>query len=807
MNKLYSYFAFFLAILFQSFTLYAQQQQPIVTGKVLNEDHKAQTNVSIYLMSAKANAVIKTTVTDEDGKYTFTLVPAGEFVVQASAVGFETARSNALQVKTTAVQVEAITLKVMTNTISPLSVEARIPSLQQKDGKLILNVENSTLAVGNNALDIVQRAPGVSVDKDNNLQLMGQQGVKVTIDGRQTYMSGEQLASFLKSMDGSQIKSVEVGTSRNARDDAEGAVGSINIVLKKNKLEGFNGAFLASAGHGKDVRGNSSINLNYKRNNTTLFGNYAYTQDKRVTELSVLRNVYSPKGDRIFDQTGELFDNTKSQNYKVGIEQRTSPRNVMLLQFSGGNSRERESNASTTNIGSQAVATDSILNTKSNTYSPFNRYSLNFNNEFKIDTVGTKLVLDLDWSAIRNDSKIDYNYRTMFPDSSLIYPDEIERTQMPVKIDIYVAKLDYERMLGKAKLELGAKYSQVRSDNNLQFDHWINEQWQEYEGRPNHFMYKEQISAAYADYSRAFGKLSMKLGARGEYTVSDGNSLTLNNRVKRDYFNLFPSASFGYTFNENNILSLSYARKVSRPNYKHLNPFEYFIDKFTSQRGNAYLNPQYTDGITLNYTLHKMFNISLGTDITNDAMVESLGQDEETGKAWVTRENLGKTLTSYVNLNAPFRIGKVWTMNNNFTGIYMHFKGPIAGSVLDVGSFFLQARSNHNFRLSKTFSTELSVNYNSPFLYNVYKIHTRWGADIGASYNFKDQRSSLKLAATDIFKTQKNNLTTDYAEFNSTIKQYNDNRVIRLSYTYKFGNLKQQIRRKSTDSDEKSRAQ
>lgn len=801
------YLAITLSVLSQSFSLHAQQLQPIVAGKVLTADNKAQSNVSMYLLSAKGNAIIKTTVTDEEGKFAFTLVPKGIYLVQASAIGFETGHSKALEVDVKSVQVDDILLNVLTNTISSLTVQASVPLVQQKDGKLILNVENSTLAAGNTALDIVQRAPGVSVDKDNNLQLMGQQGVKVTIDGRQTYMSGDQLASFLKSMDGGQIKSVEVSTTRSAKDDAEGAVGSINIVLKKNRMEGFNGSFLASAAQGKKTRGNSALNLNYKKDNTTLFANYSFSQNKRVSDLSVLRNIYSMEGDRVFDQVGELYDNTKAQNYKFGIEQKTSARNTMLLQFSGDNSRERELNNSVTHIGPQQAVTDSILNTYSSSNKPFNRYSLNFNNEFKMDSVGSKLVLDLDWSSIRNNANIDYNYKTMFPTGNLIYPTEIERTLMPVKIDIYVAKLDYERMLGKGKLELGAKYSQVRSDNNLLFDHLVNDQWQAYEGRSNHFVYKEQISAGYADYSTSFGKMSMKLGVRGEYTISDGNSLTLNNQVKRDYFNLFPSASLGYTFNENNILSLNYARKVSRPNYSHLNPFEYFIDKFTSQRGNPYLNAQYTDGITLNYTLQKMFNISLGTDITNDAMVESLGQDEATGKAWVVRENLGKTLTSYINLNAPFRIGKVWSMNNNLTGIYMHFKGPMSGSQLDVGSFFFQGRSTHNFRFSKAFSSELSVNYNSPFMYNVYKIHTRWGTDIGVNYNFKDQRSALKLAGTDIFRTQKNNLSTDYANFNSSIYQYHDSQSIRLTYTYKFGNLKQQVRRKSTDSDEKSRAQ
>ncbi len=785
----------------------AQAQQGEVSGRVFNEQQEPLANVSIYLLTAKVGALIKTEVTDEHGRYIIKNVPPGEFVVQASSVGYETSKSSLLKVARQSVAVDDMILKPESQTIDAVTVEGQVPLVQQRDGKLILNVENSTLAAGNNALEVVQRAPGVSVDKDENLQLMGQQGVNITIDGRQTYMTGEQLAAFLKAMNGDQIQRVEVSTIRSAKEDAEGTVGTINIVLKKNRLEGFNGSFLASAAHGKHARGNSSLNLNYKKNNTTVFGTYGFARNRRQFDLNMERVIPSDGADRVFDQDAYLIETNKTHNYRIGVEQKTSERNTMLLQFSGDNDEEISDNASLTNIGPRIGVVDSVLDASSKSVTPFNRYSVNFNNDFQLDTLGSKLVLDLDWSAFRNNSNINYEYRTSDPTGNLLYDPELERSRMPVDIDIYVAKLDFEKIWRKGgKLETGLKYSNVRSDNDLQFEHFVDNQWQDYAGRPNHFVYTEQIAAAYADYSREFGQWSMKMGLRTEYTVSDGNSITLEKRVKRDYLDWFPSANVSYTLNENNILSLSYARKIGRPNYRHLNPFEYYIDKFTFMRGNPYVNPQYTNGFTLNYTLYKMFNFTLGTDLTNDAMVESLGQDSVTGQAWITRENLANTVTSYLNVNAPVRIGKFWKMNNNLTTIYMHFKGPIAGEYADLGSTFFQGRSTNNFKLNKAFSAELSVNYNSAFLYNVYKIHARWGTDVGVNYNFKNERSSLKLAGTDIFRTQQNNVSTNFGQFNSIIRQYNDNQTIRLTYTYKFGNLKQQIRKRDAESEEASRA-
>src|SRR5690606_9015515 len=207
----------FSVLLFTVFTVQAQQGE--ISGRVFNEQREPLANVSIYVLTAKVGALLKTGATDGQGRYIIKNVPPGEFLVQASSVGYETMKSAPIMVMEQSVVVDDLILTVQSRTIDEVTVEGQVPLVQQRDGKLVLNVENSTLAAGNNALEVVQRAPGVSVDKDENLQLMGQQGVNVTIDGRQTYMSGEQLTAFLKATNGDQIKSVEVSTIRSAKED------------------------------------------------------------------------------------------------------------------------------------------------------------------------------------------------------------------------------------------------------------------------------------------------------------------------------------------------------------------------------------------------------------------------------------------------------------------------------------------------------------------------------------------------------------------------------------------------------------
>lgn len=777
-----------------------------ITGKVQSEDNVPLPLATAYLMKANSTVVLKAAVTNEAGEYQFSDVAAGSYVVDAKMVGYIAGRSNILEVGKSDYAVATISLRSDNRKLEEVTVEGKRPLVESKPGKLILNVENSPIAAGNNALDIVQRAPGVSLDNNNNLQLMGQSGVAVTIDGRQTYMTGEQLLNFLKSTDGNQIKSVEVITSRSAKDDAEGAVGTINIVLKKNRMEGFNGTFNLTAGHGEKFRGNSSLSLNYKKNNTTLFGSYAYSDEKAYRKIEIDRVIQNSGEQKYFAQKSALGEEERNHSYRFGIEQKTSSRNTLTVQFNGANNTEYNDNDSRTNIGRSFVDYDTVLVSKSDFKELFDRYSANLNNEFRIDSNGRKLTVDLDWSKFKSSKRV--NYRNQYADvGGKEAPEEKERSGMPIGIDIYVAKLDYEHPLSKSsKLEMGTKYSNVKSDNDLLFEKLVDQGWVNDVSRTNHFVYKEQIAAAYLDYNNSIGKWSLKAGLRGEYTFSDGNSITMSKRVKRNYFELFPNANLSYSFNEKHILSLGYTRKVTRPNYRQLNPFDYYIDKLTFERGNPYLNPQFSNEFSLSYTLLQRYNLTLGINDVKDAIVESMGQDSVAGTTWVIRENLGRNLTSYLNLNIPVTVSKLWSMNNNITGIYFDFDGMIAGLPVNRKSFLVQAMSMHNLKMSKSLSANVNLRYFSPFKYNVYDLKSRWDMEVGMTKTFKE-RSSLKLAVTDVFNTGNQNLSTNFGPFDSRIRQHQDRRVVRLTYTYKFGNLKNNYRKKDTSNEEKERAQ
>lgn len=371
-----------------SFTLPILLLAGSITGKVVNDKNEPLVATSVYLTQQKSNVILKTTITNAEGTYFFGNVNEGEYYIEARMIGFDSKKSNVFNFSAQTLTIEDLKLNANTKTLGEVTVEGKKPLIESKDGKLVLNVENSSISAGNNAFEVIKRAPGVNVDKDDNITLMGKEGVNITIDGRQTYMSNEQLASFLKSTDGSQIKSIELSTTRSAKEDAEGAAGIINITMKKNKLEGFNGTFSASAAMGKFFRGNSSLNLNYKKNNTTIFSNYSYTNNKTDKQIGIERIIPNSADETIFDQQGEFISLNKTHNYKIGLEQKTSARNTFMIQFTGNNNLEDENIPSVTNMSSKVNVLDSIMKTISNSHESFNRYSFNANNEFKIDSTG-----------------------------------------------------------------------------------------------------------------------------------------------------------------------------------------------------------------------------------------------------------------------------------------------------------------------------------------------------------------------------------------------------------------------------------
>ncbi|WP_118196791.1 TonB-dependent receptor domain-containing protein [Albibacterium indicum] len=797
-----------LVFLFQSFAVSAQQAPNYtIEGKVTDTLNRSLDYATINLLQASDSSVVKVMFTDENGDYRLSDLKEGNYLVQAELLGFAKNTSQQIILSPTRPykKIDNIVLHLANNELNAIVITGQRPLIERKSDMLVVNVESSTLAAGNNAMDILERSPGITVDKDDNISLNGKKGIMVMIDGKQTYLSSEQLGSLLRSTDGNTIQSIEIINNPSSKYDAAGGPGIINIKLKKNKMSGTNGSFNAGAGYGNGHKANTSLNVNHKSGKFNVFGTYSYQENDRTDIINIYRIVGGENQFTSFDQGNSMTMLRKNHSLRAGVDYQTSEKNTVSFQASGLLTDAGNENIGGVQIGSFQSPLDSTLIANTLLDEDFRSLSFNLNNTYNIDTLGRKLSVDADYSSFFEDASANYTNTFYNPDGSLLHEPLESRSLMPSKIYIQAYKADYTHPLNEnSGLEAGLKYANVKTDNDLKFSERTDGQWINDENRSNHFVYREQVAAGYISYHTTLDKFGFKAGLRSEYTISDGNSLTLSNRVKRDYIDFFPNASVSYNPSDDHQYSISYSKRINRPRYNNLNPFSYFLDQYTSVQGNPYLQPEYTHALAVNYTLLKRFNFSTGYEITKDAVVEIMKQNDVSKSTFITNENIAQQKQWFLNVNAPVRFTKFWNSNTNITGFYLGFESENENSI-NYGQYAMQLTSNQNFTILPSLTAEATLNYQSGLQYSIYKIADAWSIDAGINKSFNNKKANIKLSVSDVFNTRDQYVTTQHANLNAIIDQKRETRVFRLSLTYNFGNTKIGSSKQYEKSDEEKR--
>jgi iron complex outermembrane receptor protein len=791
-------------------TAYAQPkiatpQTLTITGTLLNEQGKPVDYATVTLLRATDSTVVKGTLSTDAGTYTFDHIASGSYIVAVTNLGYTKAYSAAIDANGNqqTVAVPAIKMQANSRNLQTVTISGTKPLIERKIDRTVMNVENSVLAAGNTALEILARAPGVSLDKDDNISLKGKEGVTVMINDKLTYLTAAQLATLLRSTDGSTIKSIEIITNPSAKYDAAGNSGIINIKLKKNTQSGTNGSLTAAVARGKYWRESTNLNLNHKEGDLNVFGSFGRGDIKRGHDLSINRVITDDTGTKTyFNQLSAMPGVNHYNNYRLGADYDLTPKHTIGFVLNGYSNTGRDDNNTSTIIGKQFGVADSSLHTTSLVKQSYKNFAFNLNDRYKIDTAGQEISFDLDYSKFRNNSNADYHTDYFLPDGSTQHAPQILRNQTPSTISIYTGKFDYTKPITKTiKLETGAKFSSVKTDNDLQAQIVSNGVLINDANRTNRFIYDEKINAGYINLNKQFKKTSIQLGLRAEQTKSNGN-LIGSSPVNRSYLNFFPSVFINQTLNDKNELNFSYSRRIDRPGYDDLNPFIYYLDPYTYSQGNAFLNPQYTQNFELNYTYNHDLNVSLGYSLTTDVITELILT--QGNKSFETHQNL-KTQKSYnINVNTPFTIAKWWTGNINVNAFYLGFNTDSTSIVnFNDGQFAAQGKLTQTFTFG-TYRFEVLGDYRSPLTYGIYKIKARYSIDAGVSHSFAAKKLNVKLACDDIFFLRRNDLSSHIVNNNFDIKQRNDSRVVRLTLTYNFGNSAIKSRQHRTGADDES---
>jgi iron complex outermembrane receptor protein len=777
-----------------------------ITGALLDEKGKPMDYATVTLLNATDSSVVKGTLSNDAGTYAFDHINTGTYIIKATVVGYEKTASKPFTVTDGAVvTVPELKMQQASHALNAITITASKPLIEHKIDRTVMNVENSVLAAGNTALEILERAPGVSVDKDDNISLKGKQGVTVMINDKLTYLTSTQLATLLRSTDGTTIQSIEIITNPSAKYDAAGNSGIINIKLKKNKQSGTNGSVTLGAAYGATFKDNGTVTLNHKEGNLNVFGSFSHDDRKREHTLNIKRIVTDSTGAKTyFNQFSSIPNDNHNNSYRLGADYDISSKNTIGFLVNGYFNKEQDDNANKTYIGTQPNVVNSYQTTTSQINQTYNNIALNLNDRYKIDTAGQELAIDLDYSKFKNNSNAHYDTYFYLPDGSSMAPPVFLRNQTPSVITIRTAKVDYTYPINKIlKLETGFKLSDVKTDNNLQAQKQVNGSFINDTTLTNRFVYTEKVDAVYVNLSQNYKNFSIQTGLRGEYTSSIGNLITNNQVVKRHYFDLFPSVFINQTLNDKNELGLSYSRRIDRPGYDALNPFVYYLDQYTYEKGNPFLNPQYTNNFEFNYTYNKSITLTLGYSHTSDAITQILLTDPISKATYQTNLNLQSQNNYNVNLYAPYTITKWWEGNVNITGFYLKFKtDTLLGGKLDNGRAAYQIRTTQTFKIAKGYKAELSSYYNSAMTYGIFNIKPQYANDLGISHSFADKKANIKLSMSDIFNTRRNDVTSYYQANDLDIKQKNESRITRLTFTYNFGNNKIKVRQHQSGADD-----
>ncbi len=759
--------------------------------KVKNEATAIPVSATVALLRAKDSSAVKFTVSQKDGSYSFEQLSNGTYLVAVTSAGYQKSFSPGFEIshEKQAVQVAVIELTELSKSLTGVTVTSSRPLIEQKIDRTIVNVDASITNIGTSALEVLEKSPGVSVDRDGNISLKGKEGVMIMVDGRPTQLGGEDLANMLRNMSSNQLDQIEIMTNPPARYDAAGNSGIINIKTKKLVTAGSNGSLTVGYTQGRYPKSNEGFNYNYRKNKINVFTNLSHNYHKGFGVLKFKRNIYNNTSnslENIFDQRADRNMEGNSYSAKLGLDFFATKKTTYGIVFNGNTRSMESNNLNLTHISTASKNLESITKAMVNNNNQWNNISTNMYFRTVLDKNGRELTADLDFLKYGSANKLFMVNSYSDASGNDFKKADTLLGHLPQDIKVYSGRVDYIHPLKEnAKFEAGIKTSVVRTDNNaiydsIQFGRTVRDH-----NRSNHFLYEENINAAYVNLSTPLSKkISAQFGLRLENTNAKGKQLTTGENFDRNYTQLFPTAYFQYKLNENNNLGANFGRRVRRPNYQSLNPFIHFIDRYTFSQGNPNLKPSLSNNFEVSHTWKNKITTTLNYTSTKDIIESVIEQKGEI--AYNTPSNIASLHQYGISINANTPITKWWTSSININAFNNNFKGVVSNASVDLAATSFIITGTQQFKITKTLTGEINGRYRNGWLEGVLQARSVGFIGAGLSKQVFKNQGTLRLSVRDIFFTQKFRGTAKYGNVDFEIQQYGESRVVSAGFSYRF---------------------
>ncbi|WP_343702878.1 outer membrane beta-barrel family protein [Chitinophaga sp.] len=696
----------------------------------------------------------------------------------------------------TAVAAGAQEKKDTVKQLKAVDVTATRPPITMQGGTMVMNVGQTATAAGSNAWEVLQKAPGVVVDNTNNVQLNGK-AVTVYIDGRPSRLTGDDLKNLLASTPGGNIDKIELMSNPSTKYDAQGAT-IINIKMLKPKDLGTNGTLTLSGGFGRYPRTTEGFTLNHRSKGVSLYGGYDHMYSKQFTSTVTDRRF--PGGYLLTDNDYNR-ENRHSHNLKAGadfdITKNTSAGVLVKGMFSSrGRNGDNLTSLADSNFVQLANGNLSVVNPSVNAW--FKTGNAKKKNELSINA--DYFSYHKDWNDAFAGQYYSKGGQTIGDESHL-------RNESDSRINLYSFSADYTQELPFAKLEAGIKTTFTETDNELNWENRNSGKWENDPGKSNHFIYKENVNAAYLGLSKTVKKYTFNAVLRAEHTNAKGNSLTMDQRFTRDYVQLFPSASVSYMKDMQNQFSLSYRRSINRFGFEIVNPFITYRSAYSYMQGNPDIKPMTMQSVEARWSHKYQLFTTLAFTRIKDNLSVVVRQDPDTKILVQSFENQSNMNVGSATVVWSKPVTPKFRTTLTAVGLYLHINTLLDGVEYKKDNLTAILNMQNSYTLPKGFTAELSGAFQSPVAMGYASLRSMGYVDLGLKKTIMKGNGSLKLGVNDVFNTRRFRFDVLYGNVNNQSEHNMDTRVVNLTFNYRFGNknVKQTKARKNAIEAEAGR--
>ncbi len=769
--------------------LWAQKGGTMLKGRVVDDQRKPVEFATVVLTSGlDSTRVVQATATDTTGDFELTGVPLGRYTLRISMLGYRAIRPTLLTVAAeSTMALGLITLASSTQQLGEVTVTGERPAIERTLGKLTLNVSNSFFKTAPNALEVLRRAPGVRVDPLGGISLKGTVKPVVYLDGKQIPLTPEEI----QALSTEDIEQVEILPNASAQFDGQ-TQAVINIKRRHDKTLGAQGSAYAGVSRNRLYGGYElGSSLTYKLKKLALYGRASYAETNKFLQANALRSVPDATSKTEFSTYTFLHYRERPLSYQFSADYSLTPKQTLGLQVQGLAKHETDQTTNITSVSrfDPAGALLSAYTLPSTTDATITPGSLAFDLNYRgvLDDKGSELVAYADYARYSiNQQQV---FRTAFPQgqNTLRFPGQL-LGDFPSSTRISALRTDYTHVIRPTiTWSAGAKYSHTTTDNELRYD-TLSENGSPRRdfSRSNHFLYDEKIVAAYASWAQTWGNTSIDAGLRSEFTRSTGNSLTLNNIVNRSYYRWLPSLQAQHKFDDQHTLAFTYSRKMWRPSFADLNPFQFYTSPYEYIEGNPFLLPATINSTELRYSV-KDVTVTASYQLTRDQITQLPTQDPVTQVIRYTQANLDRVQTASLEVSAPFTITKWWKLQHTASFYHVNTRFATDAGLTPNKAWSFETYGQQIFSLPHDFTLEVSYDYRAPGVSSIYRNKSSGTVGFSAQKSVLKGQGNIQLNCSDLFNTYREAFSTQYNDIDVQTTQKRHIQKVALRFTYRFG--------------------